>query len=77
MILLTHPLHGQKHAYSDLEVKEDAKHGWIVSEPAAVTAVIEPATTEQDAQPTAAGCAKCGKVIGRGLTMHVRFCKGA
>lgn len=29
MIELRHPVHGVKHAYSDLEVAADEKNGWV------------------------------------------------
>ena len=29
MIHLSHPLHGQKHAYSELEAAADEKNGWM------------------------------------------------
>jgi hypothetical protein len=73
---MRHKEHGVMPCAYSWEIENNQKNGWEAFEPAAATAVIEPATTEQDAQPAVAGCQKCGKVIGRGLTMHQRFCKG-
>jgi hypothetical protein len=37
---------------------------------------VDPAQERELIATAEQGCPKCGKVIGRGRTMHVKYCKG-
>jgi hypothetical protein len=69
MIYLSHPLHGTKVAYTDVEVNEDRKHGWV---PFDETRAVH---SQEVPENTGTACPKCGRLFHRGLTMHVKHCK--
>jgi DNA-directed RNA polymerase subunit RPC12/RpoP len=73
MIYLSHPLHGTKVAYTDVEANEDRKHGWVPFDE--VQSIPLSSEVHEVQENTGTACPKCGRLFHRGLTMHVKHCK--
>lgn len=75
MIYLQHPFHGIKVAYTDAEIADDKKNGWseVRPEPVAPDHLVAEVL---DIEPPGKACPACGKTFQRGLTMHMKYCKG-
>lgn len=79
MIYLRHPQHGAKIAYMDAEANADKLNGWEEYAPTSQIETLAHAQAEDEPAPSQEGaanaCPKCGKLFGRGLTMHIKHCK--
>lgn len=64
MIYQLHAEHGKHFAASIQEAEANEKNGWRT------------VTEAEFYGKKANGCPKCGKEFAKGLTMHVRHCKG-
>lgn len=80
---MRHPLHGRMPVYTPTEIEYNRKHGWELEtgnqieskspvESEAVSTTGE-TTQKENGENT---CPKCGKSFQRGLTMHMKYCKG-
>lgn len=82
---MNHPKHGRIPVYSNAEIDRNSKNGWILETleekpndpmPKEVVPPDHLVAEVLEIEPPGKACPACGKTFQRGLTMHMKYCKG-